>query len=82
VHLIGVSLIGVHLIGVSLIGVHLLSRASLTAMYLIGVHLLQAFISQAARSALISTYRVAVRGIHCGFHAQFSMGKASDPPGK
>jgi hypothetical protein len=56
-------------------------------VYLIGVHLidvylLQAYVSQAARPALICTYRVAAREINCGLHAQFTMGKASDPPGK
>jgi hypothetical protein len=61
--------------------VHLLNRASLIAMHLIDVHPLQACISQAAMSALKYTYRVVVREIHCGFHAQFTMGKASDPVG-
>jgi hypothetical protein len=68
--------------GMHFIGVHFLNRISLTVMHLIDVYLLQVYISQAARSALICTYRVAAREIHCGLHAQFAMGKASDHPGK
>ena len=35
-----------------------------------------------ASPALICIYRETARGIHCGFHTQFTMGKACGPPGK
>jgi uncharacterized protein YjbI with pentapeptide repeats len=78
VHLIGVHLIGVHFTDVRLVGVHL-AGVHLIDVHLAGVRFAGVYIATGLSYVHIKS---GGKGNSCGFHTRFTMGKASDSPGK